>query len=474
MRRDRVTARCAIVLAAALLGACAQPEPSPGTASPGADPIEAALVVLGPRGQPWARVITRAADCPALLVDDVKQPMAVRAAPATLPQRPTISAPADSKPSAFPVLVCEAIIRADVRRAIVGGRALPLPQAELRRIVVIGDTGCRIKKSDGMFQACNNPLEWPFGQVAAAAAATRPDLVIHVGDYHYRENACPAGDAGCAGSPWGYGWDAWNVDFFAPARPLFEAAPWIVVRGNHESCNRAGQGWWRLVDPRPLAPQRDCNDVANDSVGDYSEPYAVPLTRDTQLIIFDSSKVGIAALASDDPMYLTYSLQMQQAFALGRDVAHNFFTNHHPVLGFAPNPAQKPTELYPGNQALQSVLEPINTPLLFPSNVLAQLSGHFHLFEMVSFATAQPTQLISGNGGAWADVPLPLALARNSQPAPGAVVEAIVSNNQYGFMILEKDSDGAWHIEARDRRGQPVTICILREAKTRCDPETLP
>jgi len=93
---------------------------------------------------------------------------------------------------------------------------------------------------------------------------------------------------------------------------------------------------------------------------------------------------------------------------------------------------------------------------------------------MVSFATAQPTQLISGNGGAWADAPLPLALARSSQPAPGAVVESIVSTNQYGFMMLEKDSDGAWRVESRDRRGQPITACVLRGAKTRCTPETLP
>ena len=432
------------------------------------------MVLLGPGGQPLVRVITRGADCPVLLVDDVQQPMSVRAAPAILPQRPTISAPTDSKPSAFPLRVCDAVLGVGVRRAMVGGRALPLPRSELRRIVVIGDTGCRIKISDGVFQACNDPAGWPFAQVATAAAATHPDLVIHVGDYHYRENACPSGDAGCAGSPWGYGWDTWNADFFAPARPLLEAAPWVVVRGNHESCNRAGQGWWRLLDPRPLAPQRDCNDAANDNIGDYSEPYAVPVARDTLFIVFDSSKVGINALSTDDPMYLTYSLQMRQAFDLGRNVAHSFFMNHHPVLGFAPNPSQKPTGLYPGNQALQSVLEAINARDLFPSNVQAQLSGHIHLFEMVSFATAQPTQLISGNGGAWADVPLPLDLARSSQPAPGAVVETIVSTNRYGFMTLEQDSDGAWRIEARDRRGQPATTCVLRDAKTHCTPETLP
>src|SRR5215470_16997294 len=306
------------VISVLLLGSCVRPAPAPEVATSRTDPIEAAFVVLGAGGQPLARVITRTADCPVLQVDDLPQTMTVRATPATVPQRPTMSAPEDSKPSAFPVLVCDAMLARGVHRAIVGGQALPVPRLEPRRIVVIGDTGCRIKTADGVFQACNDPLQWPFAQVAAAAAAMRPDLVIHVGDYHYRENACPPDN------------DAWKADFFAPARPLLEAAPWIVVRGNHESCNRAGQGWWRLLDPHPLVPQRDCNDAANDNVGDYSEPYAVPVTRDTQFIIFGSSKVGLAPLAIHDPMYLTYSLQLQQAFALGGDVAHNFFANHHP------------------------------------------------------------------------------------------------------------------------------------------------
>ena len=45
----------------------------------------------------------------------------------------------------------------------------------------------------------------------------QPDLVIHVGDYHYRESPCADGNEGCAGSPWGYGFDAWQADFLASA-----------------------------------------------------------------------------------------------------------------------------------------------------------------------------------------------------------------------------------------------------------------
>ncbi len=76
--------------------------------------------------------------------------------------------------------------------------------------------------------------------------------MIHVGDYVYRETPCPEGNTTCAGSPWGYGWDVWNADFFEPAAPLLANAPWLVVRGNHENCARAGEGWLRFLDPLPM------------------------------------------------------------------------------------------------------------------------------------------------------------------------------------------------------------------------------
>jgi hypothetical protein len=460
----------AVLCVAASLVGCV---PTP-TRSAAEGDIEAAFVVLGVAGQPVARVITRANECPVLLVDDIAQPMTVRAAPATVPQRPTIGKPANSKASPFPVLVCDSLLGARAVRVSVAGRSLPVPRPVPKKIAVIGDTGCRTAIKDGIFQACNDPVEWPFREIAAAAAATRPDLVIHVGDYQYRESPCPEGNAGCPGTPWGYGWDTWKADLFAPAQPLLAAAPWIVVRGNHESCNRGGQGWWRFLDPRPLTPRRDCNDVGDDVIGDFSEPYAVRVARDLQFIVFDSSKVDVKPLAPDDPAYRIYDAQMQQAFALAHRGARNFFLTHHPVLGFAPNPTLQPTGLYPGNEALQSVLRPINGERLFPAGVQAQLSGHVHLFEMVSFATAQPTQIISGNGGTRLDAPLPVALARGAQPSPGAVVESIVSTTQFGFLMMEQDERGEWRIEVRDRRGQPVSICTLRGSKTRCDPEALP
>ncbi|MFX8848454.1 hypothetical protein ABTM68_19140, partial [Acinetobacter baumannii] len=88
---------------------------------------------------------------------------------------------------------------------------------------------------------------------------------------------------------------------FAPAKPLLEAAPWIVARGNHETCSRGGQGWWRLLDPRPLESARDCNDPANDAKGDYSPPYAVSLGERAQVVVMDLSHAGTTPYMSDDP-----------------------------------------------------------------------------------------------------------------------------------------------------------------------------
>lgn len=461
--------RLACALLASISAACVHVTgDAPSTRS--ADRIKAAFVVVGEGGRRIARIITVDDACPNVSVDGRALPMRLRAPAQVEPQRPTRSDPADSKPSAFPVRVCELALGDEASRASVAGHELALGTRDPRRIVVVGDSGCRIKRSDNAFQACNDAAVWPFARIAAAAAAMHPDLVLHLGDYHYRENACPPGTVGCAGSPWGYGWDAWDADFFAPAAPLLSAAPWIFVRGNHESCNRAGQGWWRFLDPRALVAGRDCNDASNDADGDFSEPYAVPLSRGTQLIVFDSSNVGVAPLTADDALYRTYAPQFGRALALASGVAHNVFVNHHPILGFAADPTHPPDGVYAGNASLQSVLAAYRGEALFPPNIDVLIAGHNHLFELVSFSTAHPIQLISGNGGTSHDAALPRTLGSGAAAVPGALVESIASTNLYGFTSLEPDSqrEGAWQARVWDERGNSLATCSLAGRTMRC------
>src|SRR5439155_8155002 len=151
----------------ALLAACA-PNVLLLPAAADADPIRAAFVVLGEGGVPVVRVVTTAPACPVVDVDGAPQPMKVRVAAATEALRPTLSTPQLSKPSAFPVLTCELTLTATASRATVGGHALPLLKRPPQRIVVIGDSGCRLKAADDIYQSCNDPEAWPFAQVIAA------------------------------------------------------------------------------------------------------------------------------------------------------------------------------------------------------------------------------------------------------------------------------------------------------------------
>ncbi|MGH7439332.1 MAG: metallophosphoesterase, partial [Polyangiaceae bacterium] len=258
----------------------------------------------------------------------------------------TISSAAMSKPSSFPVLTCETTIPLGTASAAVNA-ALPglssptnlaLPKTDAETIIVLGDTGCRTQYGAGgtsQWQDCYDPGSYAFGTIASVAASMHPDLVIHVGDYEYRDNECPPDQAGCAGAPWGYGWDAWQDDFFKPAAPLLAAAPWVVNRGNHESCTRAGQGWYRFLDTNgyDTIPSKDCNTqgatiaadagggFVGDNLGGYNTPYAVKVRGDTQVIVFDTSNIAKAAITptgSNGNQYAAYASEVQQAGGLVR------------------------------------------------------------------------------------------------------------------------------------------------------------
>jgi hypothetical protein len=433
--------------------------------------VHSAYVVLGENGTAIARAVTADAQCPIIIIDGINVRMDLRAAPATEPLRPTRSASADSKPSDFPVRTCEKAIPADTVHATIGELSLPLPKKEVDRIVVIGDTGCRLKKSDNAYQACNDPDRYPFAKVAAAAANWKPDLVVHVGDYEYRENKCPDNNPGCAGSPWGYGWDTWQADFFKPGAALLQAAPWAMVRGNHESCSRAGQGWWRMLDSRPYLAGRDCNDPANDRVGDYSEPYAIPLGGGAQLIVFDSSNTVGHAIAPDDIRQKIYSDDYRKIEQLSRHADFNIMANHHPILGIeAEQDGKGKVELKPGNQGIQSVFGKIN-PLIIPPRIDVLLSGHIHVWQELSFSSPHPTQFIAGISGTMEDlVPLPEQLPPGTSPAPGAVIEHHSSwVNDFGYMTMERKGPKQWKVRLWDSAGRQVNACDIDGRHSDCE-----
>jgi hypothetical protein len=200
-----------------------------GGATVAAD-LHSVYTVQAPQGQWIVRALTPAVACPAIVWDQQKPvAMNMRAPQAVVPVR-SDAVQSDSKPSVFDITTCEAAWPKGVKSAKVDGRAVPAPPNVIHRILIIADTGCRLKASENAFQDCNDADKWPFKKVASSAAKLKADLVVHIGDIHYRESPCPEGRAGCAGATWGYGWDAWRDDFFNPAQPLLAAAPWLFVR----------------------------------------------------------------------------------------------------------------------------------------------------------------------------------------------------------------------------------------------------
>jgi Calcineurin-like phosphoesterase len=462
--------RILIPLLLLLVGTCAETLSAQEVAG---TPAQASVpyVIMAPEGGAVARVMTMAA-CPFITIDGVAEAMKLRAAAGTEPQRPSLSDATDTKPSAFLLNVCETAIVQGTKQAEIAGVALPLPKALVQRIVVIGDTGCRLKKADNAWQACNDPQAYPFARIAKAAAAWKPDLIIHVGDYHYRENECPKSVTGCQNSPWGYGWDAWSADFFAPAAPLLQAAPLAATRGNHENCARAGQGWWRLLAPQPLRAGQDCNDPAHDDMGDHSDPYAVSLGENAQLILLDLAAAGNKALTYDTPEYAHLQDVYRKYAALTEKARYNIAANHHPILAFTAKDGKDgaPSSLEPGNGAIQSAFSGIN-PWIIPANVQLLLSGHTHVWEQLSFRSPHPSQFVAGFSGTQEDVmPLPAKLIGYETPAAGAEVASFSSwVNGFGWMSMERKGAADWDVIVHAIDGHAVNHCTIRGKVSRCD-----
>jgi hypothetical protein len=429
---------------------------------------EIAWVLMGANNQAIARLNTPYSVCPTITVDGVTSPMTVRAPAGAEPLRTTSTDPTlaqamtsgNSKPSVFTTTTCEFLLPAGAHVATAAGINLPLPKQVVNRVVVLGDTGCRISIGNP-YQACPDysPAGWPYPTIALAAAAMQPDLVLHVGDYQYRDNPCPPGNTACAGEPWGYGSDSWDADVMIPSKPLFLAAPWVAVRGNHEVCNRAGQGWYRYLDTNPFDTTgvKTCNDPANDNVGNFNDPWAVSF-GDTEFIAFDSANASKTAYSP--PAFQPYTSQLATAGGLASPNLLNIWAVHHPVLGYSA--ANPPTS---GNPGLQSVMRAAYPGNYYPPNIGLAFHGHVHDFQALNFSSNHPATIVAGNGGDNLDAQLPAVFDPNTDlPATGTVVQSFAFSNEFGFMVMDRvGAVGAknWKFTSYRTDGSIIAVCTM-------------
>ena len=450
---------------------------SPALAAPGKKLEAYGYVVLAPGSsdgssgplQALARVVIAAPSEPCPKLSPGHRPMTPRTNP---------------NPTTFAVTVCEAVY--PIGESLhVDGLGITLPKVSSKqpeKIIVIGDTGCL----DNSNQDCKT--EWPFPAFAKDAASLHPDLVIHLGDYNYRGtprtvngqsvyNGCamtsyvsqnPANDPGS--TSWDR-WEAWRDDFFRPAAPLLEEAPWVFTRGNHELCSQAGPGYFFFLDPHSALLGQDaalyqCPAQVNGSAPfpnlTFVAPYALTFDKGLTLLVMDSAN------ACDTPAPVTNALAIYTAqFAGLPDLIQGqyaWLVSHRPIWGVRVNQPSMDCAASAGtclNAVLQETLQASLGEL--PSAVTLPLAGHMHLFEAVNFDTVgRPPQLVIGNGGvALAGTSVTDFTADNldDQNAHG------VQLNDFGFFEIHLHHDGQWKGRLLDgkHRGDVLADCGSKE-----------
>lgn len=398
------------------------------------------------------RVVTKSSTCPSIDVNHKLTPMTPRVGPldGTLTQ---------DKPALFPELVCELQLPPNSNHVLLDERLLPTLKDNPKKIVIIGDTGCRLK-APKEFQSCSDPALWPLAKVANSAALEKADLVIHVGDYHYRESKCNL--PGCENSPFGYGFDTWNLDFFIPMQPLLASSPWVFVRGNHESCARAGQGWFRFLDPLPFNLDKSCL-IKDQEAANYAEPYTVSLDSNTQLIVFDSSGASEKPINPEDTSSLAiYKNQFKSVEKLAKNKSNNWLLLHHPVLGYG---YSSDNGFMRGNATLIAALEQSKFTNFFPNNIQLTIQGHIHTFELNSFKGSQPLSLLAGFGGSLLEPEFTKPLPPDFKFAKEVEMAESLSAQNYGYSVMEKIND-SWILKQKDIDGKLARICRLELSKT--------
>ncbi|MFM9136244.1 MAG: metallophosphoesterase [bacterium] len=249
--------------------------------------------------------------------------------------------PESTSPAFTALRSCEARMPRNATWADFGGLPIPASMpARIDRLAMVGDTGCRIWES--WIQDCTSAQDWPYARIAQRIAEDDPDLIVHMGDYFYREETCPEAQADlCANSPGpipGLPFTdtdySWLADAIVPMAPLFPVAPILALRGNHEECFRGGNGWFLFFDPSWQSAD-ECAPQGGVAPTVISDSYAVDLPiredRSLRLVVVDSSN------GSDTS--ITPSLQPAQraayeaGAALAADAEEPWLLTHRPLTG---------------------------------------------------------------------------------------------------------------------------------------------
>ncbi|WDM85538.1 metallophosphoesterase [Ehrlichia sp. JZT12] len=356
-------------------------------------------------------VISEEEQCPMVKVNGKELEMNVRALPLK---------------GLFNDKVCELLVPQITNEISIDNIKIPVINKKIRKIAVIGDTGCIVSFWNGKLneQHCTSSDKWPLKRILHHVSEHNPDLVIHVGDYLYRVDKCIHVEN--CGTINGYNSDTWRADWLEASTLLSGKAPFLFVRGNHENCDRAYIGWFRY-----LASHENLND--GDKCKEFTDSWMFNATKldskNIDFYVFDSS-FGNEKNVSD----LEIENLKQQFLSLLRNKSSSiWFLTHRPLWSYS---ALMKGDVYYGNTPQVRAFGD-----LFPNNVSAILSGHVHLSQVLDLRSLQhkhiPMQIIVGNSGALLySVPEDKLLVKNVKIG-NVIADTVKSELGFGFALIE-------------------------------------
>ena len=475
-----ILAALAVVLTAA---------PAAGAAEqPGNDGVIAAYVLAAPVGEVPSGLVVRAVlpagtDCPDMTVI----PAAANGKSRTVTMRER-SAPQTTAPAFDPILVCSAPVPVGSSVVSVAGRELParLPQ-RVDRLAMLGDSGCRI--ASWQVQDCASDQAWPLARLSRSVADERPDAIVINGDFLYREAACPAtAQSLCgsspppiAGAPFADSAYSWIADALLPMAPMLDVAPLVITRGNHEACNRGGNGYFLLFDPRE-ATADTCAPVSTPSgltaaptvpTATYAIDLAVGPGRTLRMAIVDSaggSDTQVTAFAAQQRPAYEAAARLTAAPGAGAAAPRreSWLLTHRPVYAYVTSTfAQPGVPFNPWSSMDQTAA---SYGLLETYDLV--FSSHLHLAQAVQLP-GLPGQLLLGNAGTLLDPAIGYPLPTSgpvvgpdaAYPAPSWAWVA----PRFGYAIARpNDERGSWRIQMKDPSGAAFARCGVKDRQIFC------
>lgn len=444
----------------------------------GKSTLIAAFSLVAPSSVAQSQLVTRAVitsggTCPNL---KVSVPGGTKSLPMAMRTRPRNTAPYFTD-----VAVCSRQMPPNATAASVWGRTVPaaLP-TNIRRMALVADTGCRISEYKGSYevQRCDQPTNptrgWPLNSVAKAIAADNPDVILNPGDYFYREADCPVGQfpwaqAACGNSPDvptpGYPFTdsaaGWRADVFTPMAPLFPVAPIAMLRGNHEACNRGGNGFFYFLDPRP-GTSNTCAPTISQGQRQAPAPAVTPTWAATlDLPQGRTLKIAMVDSAYGDDMVVTPWRSTQRPFyasaaALTKPAPkqESWLLTHRPIIGH-------------NSRWLSADQTAASQGLLGNYNLV--LSSHIHITQAITIAGLPPS-LVMGNGGTSLDRdPGQIGTPLQSQGVTYPMPSTDWSVSRWGYAVATVGSKAKqWTITHKDQNGSPFARCALRSRTLTC------